>query len=362
MSDFDWSQPLDAAIACPLLESLSLYGTGVIEQDWSRCWSLWTRLTSLLLEDYDFHDIDGEDEAKSTFFEGLPTTRITKLELIKNYGLWDELVFLKLCPELETFTWCPRGYGRLLTHLTEQARHCPRLVNFTLNIISTEKEELQFLESRATIAPIRILSLSRHFGFGKSFCLADQSSRRLLALSIRVLDIRKTHKTDSEHVHELLCTLPGLEVLSARVLRESDTLDDPRPWICQNLTSLTVDIVPTATGSQAAIFDRISGLKFLRTLDLSCNRSLNSLHLTFRLDCELDKLATLIHLTYLTLPNASQDMTTEDIQWVLERWPQLMTFDAIYHRDPELNESLKQLLIKGGVIYGVQSSVGIICS
>ena len=101
---------MDAAIACPLLKSLSLYGTGVTAQDWSRCWGLWTGLTSLLLEDYDFFDLDGGGhDTKPSFFEGLPTTRITKLELTKNCGLLDDLVFLKLCPDLETFIWHPRG-------------------------------------------------------------------------------------------------------------------------------------------------------------------------------------------------------------------------------------------------------------
>jgi len=157
-------------------------------------------------------------------------------------------------------------------------------------------------------------------------------------------------------------SLPCLDVFSAGILMEEDTLDDPRPWICQKLSSLTIDIVPTATSSQAAIFDRIAGLKFLRTLNLSSDLPQACLHLTFRLDCGLDRLGTLRHLTFLMLLRTSQDMTKEDIEWVLEKWPQLMRFDAIYHRDPERDKSLKQLLNEGRAVYGAQSAVGIICN
>ncbi|GJJ78697.1 hypothetical protein EMPS_11056 [Entomortierella parvispora] len=397
----DSTPVLEAAHACPSLMSLTLVGTGFARpRHFQRYWvGLWSRLTRLSLRAFDFcpfsnpagnglaglvghvnsgngeesdSDEDPREPIGASFFEGLKGTlgHIKVLELIQLHGLEDDLLFLKLCPNLETLVWKPLLLHRGLEHLTNQAKCCPKLARFhsTITLGDDDHTVARFIESRscASTVPFWTIDLQVNWLSEAAWELLKQPSNRHHLLTLRALDLKHLLLSTPDNViQEVLCSLPNLEDFKAVRLREEYIVWDPRPWICTRLYRLVLEIVPSlGSSAQTMLLERISGLRSLQTLDLSGpywasnERSIQAL--IFRLDCGLDLLRSLHNLVQLELGCKIQDWREKDVEWMLEHWPRLRKLKAVCHRNSQKNKALQQMLVDGGVNLPGDTSVRII--
>ena len=384
-----WNDPrpaLEAAWACPSLESLTLVGTYFSKsQDLRRYWGgLWSRLTHLCLREFDFglpvpynekflgHGNSSNESQREplgvSYFEGLKGTmgRIKVLQLLRVGGLEDDLLFLMLCPDLETLVWNPVKNHRGLEHLTKQARQCPKLANFHSNTTSGDDDQTvaRFIESRTSIstALFGAIALDVNWLSETSWELLKEPLYNHHLLTLRVLELRSRSSATDKIIQEIFCSLPNLEDFSAPRLQEEEILRDPRPWICRKLYRLVLEIVPSrGSSAQTMLLDRIAGLICLETLDLRGpawqNNESNLQALIFRLDCGLDRLRPLQNLTTLDLGIMIQDWTEKDVEWIVENWPRLRRLRGVRHHDRQKEKILAEMLRDGGVNVSVDAAV-----
>jgi len=352
--------------SCPLLETLYVSGTHITQQDLPQCWSLWSQLTTLKLSNIDFL-LPGLYESS-----GAVATRIKDLELAWIGGsipLESQLEVLKWCPELVSLVWrnlSSRGSDRrsIRKLLPAYTRHCPKLVKLSVEVKPTAADDgiLPFLESRTDV-PMEKLSLKKNWFGETAWSHIQQSHHRY---SLKILELKGIR---GKMVQEILCTLPNLTSISAPWIQDVDILEDPRPWICSGLTKLSVciDLVKKET-SQQMIFERLGDLKSLETLVLSKVESRGRNHrpmdkvefLSFRLDHGLDSLRELRKLSCLGVLELFQELSVEEVRWMMENWPRLRHVFGSLHPNGSVDQTLRWILIDGMVAPRIDCGVSIL--
>jgi len=350
--------------ACPKLKSLKIASVCVSHTTWPVCWSLWSRLTYLGLVRVDFSALltAGASDKPENTLQKQPASiqewlsqanachqplRIKTLDINHHHEmrrLEDELAFLRYCPDLKTLIWCVDGkkYTPELSaqHLTEQTRHCTKLVDVTIRDGSQSNIVVPFLETKVGL-PLQGLCLSF---FGQA---AWDLVRTKYATSLRSIDLWNAAIPDGL-ANDMLCNLPSLVSASVNFFKDQDFTNDFRPWVCLGLKRLVMGVFVEGDPLQVhhLIMRRLGTLTSLNYLKVSSG---GRNPLLFRLRSGLGHLATLRKLQELQFHNSPQSLQEDDARWMLNNWPWFDFVMGELTRDRTTYSSLKRILKEGGV-------------
>ncbi|KAG0044634.1 hypothetical protein BGZ83_010149 [Gryganskiella cystojenkinii] len=413
-----------AVASCTRLTSLSVKNLRLCSvESWSGFRALWSlpTLRHLYLNQSVFLPAPENSRSgtvESFFKEKLGSSKIQKLELIQMGGdaicLDIQLLLLPWCPDLETFLWrfsFPRirlvrnRTGLSLDNvLKESMMACPKLVhldfdhqweigsgssNAVPNLGDDPKYDaidqiFEFLQAKSSAVegtfshPLRSLALAQSmFGTRQSWQMIK--SHALWPTTLHTLDLKDAVRLPGAVVQDMLCTLKNLRIFAAAGIRDTDVLNDPRPWVCLGLVRLTLRIVVTAEDKQERIkhrkmfLGRIGTLTALRELVLlhpkegvrTVNgRQLNEIVPNIRSattttttgsrkeekkkehkPCLLEPLKTLCRLEKLEFrTHHPQKFSKHDVEWMVQHWPRLRVLSAILHSNSVICAELRKFL------------------
>ncbi|KAF9938949.1 hypothetical protein BGZ65_011839 [Modicella reniformis] len=145
---------------------------------------------------------------------------------------------------------------------------------------------------------------------------------------LKRLNILQNYANTNAWVLEVLKSCPQLESLIADRFPIQDVTEVDIPWGCEvSLKRLEVCFQISSTAKddnekQEVLFKRLSKLHNLERLDISNQDESpgNVQSLNFRLSQGLDQLATLTCLKELVLDYTKQQMTIEDVEWMIRHW------------------------------------------
>ncbi|GJJ72726.1 hypothetical protein EMPS_05084 [Entomortierella parvispora] len=359
--------------SCESLQSLMITRAQITLTSWSACWCIYSRLRTLQLQEVDFWLPNGENDnitlsmcllAQEEDNGGTPIcSPIIELGL-KDIRLpvEDQLAFLKVSPHLEAFSWTPRQRDRALIGdtLMEQAQHCPKLVHLDLDI---ENDALvSFLNHKvATIATHRPPEELKVVKMTEPIWGIVQVH---FASSLRSLDLSSYH-VEGKMILSMLTSLPNLESFSGKTICGKDVFHRQEiavePWVCTGLVHLSLGCAIDGEFSygercvaQAEIIERIGSLTRLKTLRMFGHDGINMpgcyRYLNFGLDSGLDYLKNLKQLKSIDFSHTPQQLGEREIRWMLSNWPRLEILTGTLHSRTMLNESLRTLLARHGVL------------
>ncbi|KAG0043665.1 hypothetical protein BGZ83_011145 [Gryganskiella cystojenkinii] len=191
--------------------------------------------------------------------------------------------------------------------------------------------------------------------------------------TFRVLKLQGCSQVNGRLVQEIMCSMPGLEVLTANYITDSDILNDNRPWICSGLQELCLAFTlfeqdsRTKERAGAMFLSRLSNLTELRGLDLSMHSLVHSTDRRIRAllrpsasqysgrtpfenlqrnhglrlehETGLDQLHHLKKLESIKWPRCGEVWKEAEARWVLKHWRRLRCLDGVC-----LDETAKRLL------------------
>ncbi|KAG0042534.1 hypothetical protein BGZ83_000351 [Gryganskiella cystojenkinii] len=149
--------------------------------------------------------------------------------------------------------------------------------------------------------------------------------------NLRTLNLRNCDILYGWYIHQMLCTLSGLEIFAANEFSDHDILDDDQPWICTRIRELSVGCLLFDDDTEPMMLQRFSGFTQLEVLNLSFSSTIvmdkipgNERHLALMLDQGLDSLKTLKQLRVLELPGRdATDWSVQEAAWIKKHWPRL---------------------------------------
>ncbi|KAK3836537.1 MAG: hypothetical protein JOS17DRAFT_772042 [Linnemannia elongata] len=217
----------------------------------------------------------------------------------------------------------------------------------------------------------------KHFGLESmnfdSLCFGHLRRRQFD--SLRSLDLTGCHKVTSRMALDVVLHCHQLEDFRAPRIFVTDLKSTPQPWVCHGLKRLSVFFAsdPVDPSADSLIFEQLSRLKWLESLDLSqqhkwlesigvsqrhdsnviWSRPIMSTALQtvkLRLDSGLAQLATLTRLRSFIFYNTDQNMEGEDVEWMLTRWRCLANMYGDFSKDPSTQYEFLALLKDRGVL------------
>ncbi|KAF9146645.1 hypothetical protein BGX30_011837 [Mortierella sp. GBA39] len=180
--------------------------------------------------------------------------------------------------------------------------------------------------------------------------------------TLSILDLNGCALFTSEMVLSVLSGCPLLEDLSAPYLTVSDLWQSEparRAWVCLGLTRLKVYITRDREHPDAdqLVFEQLLKLVQLEELDIGDDslygldgnlvedlRSRGALQL--RLDSGLDRLAGMKSLYAVEFRGTVQTMRVQEIEWMLENWPELREVSGKLSMNSQTHAILKGMFEK----------------
>ncbi|KAG0297823.1 hypothetical protein BGZ97_004219 [Linnemannia gamsii] len=271
------------------------------------------------------------------------------------------LAWMMRCPNLTALEWRASCSSFPGWELVEAILHntWPLLDSFEL--IGTRFEDETSALMLEHLPPLQVFRLpSRHL----SELSFDQLQRRHFA-TLRVLDMNGCGEFTGDMVLSVLSGCPFLEDFSASYFTASGlSKRDPsrRAWVCLGLRRLKVFIAGDWKHPEVdqLVFEQLSKLVQLEELDLG-DDPLRDLDgnlrkelryqggLQLRLDSGLDRLAGLKNLYAVEFRGTVQTIRVEEIEWMLESWPQLEEVSGELSGNSKTHEVLKEMLEQNGV-------------
>ncbi|KAG0047020.1 hypothetical protein BGZ83_007852 [Gryganskiella cystojenkinii] len=188
--------------------------------------------------------------------------------------------------------------------------------------------------------------------------LRDQVPSLLLKLTH--LNLKRCPRLQGDIIQDILCSTLNLQVFKGPAVLDRNLKDDPRPWVCLGLKSLSLCLVVEAPEAQphkntrerqSDFMERLSSLVHLEDLDLfGCpllmdetgHRSWSAeSFLQLTLSSGLDRLASLKRLRNLTgsLDGFSLPWRREEAEFVLLHWRDLESLKRL-----QVNAEARKLL------------------
>ncbi|KAF9955805.1 hypothetical protein BGZ72_003396 [Mortierella alpina] len=295
-----------------------------------------------------------------------------------------QIQWIQKCPQLRHLSWdldednFDLEEVPALEILTLFPDHCPLLEELDLGhpkladvdwsrILDACSRVKMFKASSSRFGPIAFKSLARHFASLTTLdlrrCMAVTSpmtqrilmscpnmrwfcSGRLEARDILGVDEGQYEKTDEgDHHHHQQQHSLGLERVD-----EGHELVQSQDWVCTQLRFLTLYLCglesrPPAWQDQVLRqLSRLKQLDFLTigTNDFALDGTRDGIQLS--LDAGLNQLRTLTKLDRFCFDGVAQDMTKEDVDWMLEAWPKLEAVEGRLHTDNERRRKLEKIL------------------
>ncbi|KAG9068327.1 hypothetical protein KI688_010593 [Linnemannia hyalina] len=273
-------------------------------------------------------------------------------------GQEGQLTWIMRCPNLTALEWrtsIARFPSRRLVEAIRQ-NTWPNLESFQL--IGTKFKDDKSALILQHLPPLHVLRFPNRYLSELSFGRLQE--RHFASLSI--LDLNGCTLFTSEMVLSVLSGCPLLEDLSAPFLTASDLRQSEparRAWVCLGLTRLKVYITRDREHPDAdkLVFEQLSKLVKLEELDIG-DDSLYDLNddlvrdlgsrgaLQLRLDSGLDCLAGMKSLYAVEFRGTVQTMRVQEIEWMLENWPELREVSGKLSKNSQTHAILKGIFEK----------------
>ena len=304
--------------------------------------------------------------------------------------------FIKRCPNLESLTWSfSKGLlpiREIKDLLSPENSPCPKLKAFAFHYPGfhpTLPENRWFEILTACNKNLTSFGCSKII-FGE---LSSQALIKGLASTLTRLYIGGT-ATRSGVMMEILSSCPHLvhvisagpldvrDILGVKSTKPEDDEEDwtafsnskrnaigppkkqplpksirPPEWACKNLQTLEIGIHglrDKASGWQRGVLRQLAKLKQLRVLDVQAPYA-ETLHegsrdgLDFSLAGGLDILGSLKMLETLRFGKLWQEMTRQDIDWIVRAWPRFSYIQGWVHHEQSQRVRLKKLFKRHGI-------------
>jgi len=315
--------------SCTQLDQLKITRGKVKRQSWPGCWQALSRVRSLDIE-VDFLDaIEEEDEPPWSTFEGCEPARITELTL-SCQGLSKMALYqlLKRCPELKALTMSGRtsvaveGHAiAILVLCLKRLNGCQNLVSLNIPSAHLEADLVNFLETRSQVGLEQLSVATSRFG-PVSWSVLKAGIYH--SSTLKVLDLKQCDRVSREMVHDILCTLEGLEVFYAPLITNVEMEQDSRPWVSLRLQTLCLTIAVTSRSAQTVVFQRLATLVNLKQLWMDRTRLQSGLlPIRLGLDLGLNLLGNLGSLEELSLQGTDHVVGYDESAWIKAHWPNL---------------------------------------
>jgi len=351
VSNFDVDrQSCQRLLEHPRLRNLELSRTGITPDAGQAIWEACKNLERLSMSWVSFKG-KRPSIPTDTVFTRLRTLRI---EEVRDLSHSQQLSMVLYCPRLESFEL--KNYyfeARMVIKHPVQKDRWSQLDNLGISSYPRDEEWASILESIGNcFENIPCLHL----------LIGEFGPRSLKALGPHfnnLVDLRLT-SCNSSVILDVLCSCPMLEILHVPDIFAND-IAEGRPWVCQQLRELKISILIKETDRdlQPLVFERLSTLARLATLDMSCAFSDNDEGvLEFRLDCGLGQLASLQELRTLVFDGGftarpRQQLEMKDVEWMIDNWKRLKGIYGHLNTDLEVNAQLKDRLRNHAILRGV---------
>ncbi|KAG0052679.1 cms1 ribosomal small subunit [Gryganskiella cystojenkinii] len=323
-----------ALASCQRLEFLTVTQGRVSRMTWSYCWKIWSRLRTLDMSVYFDDQIEVEDDEEHfspwTLHDDYTTARIEDLTFRQCKGLSNTslLCFLLHCPSLRSLTFCHPEQGfevkrimALLVQCIRVDKGCPNLVSLKLDSnLYNEEDLVEFLETRSEVGLEHLSLQDSSFGPTSWKVLKGGTFH---SRSLRVLALRDCLSVSNAMVQDMLCTLEGLEIFSATSLTNLELDQDPRPWVCRRLVSLTVALEVTSGSINFVFMERLAKLERLKVLRMGLTTLLSPglQPLRLRMDSGMGLLENLHKLEEISLQGSGHEIGYNENMFIKKNWP-----------------------------------------
>ncbi|KAG0313667.1 hypothetical protein BGZ99_008664 [Dissophora globulifera] len=256
-----------------------------------------------------------------------------------------QLTWISRCPNLISLHWSSTmniPVGRFIDIIPAA---CPHLTDLHLLVHVGDKDIARILESLPRIEKLSVTGTS----FGK---VAFQALK-LHFSTFRDINLQSCYDVTGAMVHEILCSCPNLQSISADEICNLD-MPEEEQWVCNKLQMFDVGIyvthiVTTTQGKKQqtldtdkAIYKRLAQLTQLEYLSVSSPNPAQritgganpSIPLSVALIAGLGELKTLKRLRDFSCKKLL-DVTfmmggaLEAVQWMVENWPSLECLEAV---------------------------------
>ncbi|KAF9585304.1 hypothetical protein BGW38_002974 [Lunasporangiospora selenospora] len=333
--------PYQAILQCPQLDALGIFGMDFTEETYAVFWRALPQLRRLSL-------VKGEFELSIQEETRFP--KLTHLRVDSPF-CWGPLAatLASHCPNLRTLC---------LKAIHEQTLpSCPQLSTLVLdNDWMGMDDRVQLLDLSPPMRHVRLQE--------RAIQCMDDTTKYFQHLqrhyqTLEMIDLRMCSWAKSEAILKILCSCPQLQILKADKLY-GVMLKHARPWVCSRLKEFRMAVVDGETdpsenwSPREAIFKQLSRLTCLQVLDVY-SLSIYEPHikeecLSFQLeDKKLAKLETLCELKCLKVGPYSMDLRTQDVEWMVQKWPSLEVIEGELHSDATLRVELVKILEQHGV-------------
>ncbi|KAG0371664.1 hypothetical protein BGX24_001352, partial [Mortierella sp. AD032] len=292
-----------------------------------------------------FYEIDyhGEDFLDVFPHLALDCSRVHRLSYNSrnrtNIGLEKHLEMFNSCPNLTMLRWKVNTATFPLDDFSQLAEQqvWPYMEDLYAMALGASDERLAMVMGR--------LPHLKRFGLGSGDFgpLCFEQLRRRFSGSLTSLDLASCFGFTSPMALEVLLHCRHLEQFKAAIISLKDLRLTPQLWACVRLRHVNVFFVRDGgdPSSDWLIFDQLSRLKYLETIDVSQKRPFMNVAgemlplqaPQWKLSSGMASLATLKHLRSLSFEGTGQNLWKEDIEWMVAHWPLLAQLRGSLARD-----------------------------
>ncbi|KAK3810272.1 MAG: hypothetical protein J3Q66DRAFT_352670 [Benniella sp.] len=318
------------------LTSLNLTRIAVDLQDKDTRWNFLSKLETLELYQSSISTL-------SESMMGSCRIRYMRLEAVVGLTPTEQLKWIEHCTYLKRLTW---NYTCNLSGLIEgiaqlaAANTWPDLEEFhTSSFMATDRQASLIINGMRRVLGFTI-------NFNQPFDLVKTALRPHFPWLKRLIATRSCG-TNSGFAIELLKSCPKLEDLRVGPIQVRDMLDDDTPWACESSLrylggGFNVDEGIEEAG-QRVLLERLSRFHNLELLSLVCEPP-RSKTLDLRLESGLNQLATLTRLQAINVRHTGQEMTMNEVEWIIKHWKNLRRFiGALHYNDDKSREMIARL-------------------
>ncbi|KAG0228694.1 hypothetical protein B0O80DRAFT_466498 [Mortierella sp. GBAus27b] len=279
----------------------------------------------------------------------------------------DQLGFLSLCPNLKKLV-VPLGRGAKKSQHQDFARLAsantwPKLSDLNYSDSNMPEDAIITLLEN----PVWKKWIVTHSKFGSK---AFESLRNHFA-TLEVLSLQGCVNVTSEMVQEILSHCPSLGVFKGDRIHARD-IDKGPPWVCTSLREFCcfVDCSGLETSAvmlymegktkrgkvavklnsddkiQQRVFEMFSRLTKLRHIKIGSEAGGTGLQ--FLCGRGLELLEDCKDIREIDFDGVGQNMTEQDVFWMLDHWKSLLQVRGILHRDTDIDRRLSSILFECG--------------
>ncbi|KAG0065465.1 hypothetical protein BGZ89_008289 [Linnemannia elongata] len=267
-------------------------------------------------------------------------------------GLWRGL---RACPNLTTLHCSSIELDRELIAIGESNKPVwPHLEDLSLEEFGWNADETARLFF-SHLGPLKHLRMTRGDLGPRSFDLLRERHFD----SLRTFCVENNRNVTGGMMLGVLQNCSQLEVFEARRMPLLDLRANPGPWACLGLRRFRVilETDPADPEVDRMFFEQLSRLTNLEVFDISWP-FLKSVTWEdpqqpaplLRLDRGLGQLSTLTQLRTVNVESRGQELSIEDVEWMLEHWPLLRRLSGQLSSDTDIEERLIGLLVDRRVV------------